>query len=242
MSEDQAKYEVEVKQTTPATLLNLAINQGADLDRLEKLMMLQDKWEENQARKAYYEAVAEFKKNPPQVHKDMENSQFSKANKKSMYVSLGNLVTTVNPALGAHGLSASWDISQNEKAIKITCKLAHRQGYSETVTMESAPDSSGAKNPIQQIKSTITYLRAITFEAVTGLAATGEANQDDDGNGTMEYITDQQLSTITDMINDKGVDRPKFLAYIKAEATEKILAKDFGKAMAALKVAKGGAK
>ena len=48
--------------------------------------------------------------------------------------------------------------------------------------MSGPPDDSGKKNPLQQIKSTITYLEIATFEAVTGIAASDAG--DDDGNGT----------------------------------------------------------
>jgi len=173
-------------QSSPNAVVIMAMQKNYTPELIEKMMALQERNDANEARKAYYQAVADFKMNPPKILKDKENSQFSRADKKSMYVSLGNLVQTVNPALGQHGLSASWEINQAEKMVKVSCKLSHRLGHSETVTMEAPPDVSGgnAKNPIQQIKSTITYLRAATFEAVTGLAATDDANTDDDGNGS----------------------------------------------------------
>jgi len=196
--EPQTPYELKVTDkrfqeealvpvsASPNAVVIMAMQRGYTPELIEKMMALQERNDANEARKAYYQAVADFKMNPPKIFKDKENSQFSRADKKSMYVSLGNLVQTVNPALGQHGLSASWEINQAEKLVKVSCKLSHRLGHSETVTMEAPPDVSGgnAKNPIQQIKSTITYLRAATFEAVTGLAATDDANTDDDGNGS----------------------------------------------------------
>ena len=198
MTEPQTPYEMKVidkrfqeealvpVSASPNAVVIMAMQKGYTPELIEKMMALQERNDANEARKAYYQAVADFKMNPPKILKDKENSQFSRADKKSMYVSLGNLVQTVNPALGQHGLSASWEINQAEKLVKVSCKLSHRLGHSETVTMEAPPDVSGgnAKNPIQQIKSTITYLRAATFEAVTGLAATDDANTDDDGNGS----------------------------------------------------------
>uniref|UniRef100_A0A6M3JH77 Putative Erf family protein n=1 Tax=viral metagenome TaxID=1070528 RepID=A0A6M3JH77_9ZZZZ len=256
MTEDIEKYEARHPDTkevavspgpnaanSPAAVMIMALNKGVDIERLEKLLQIQQAWETNEARKAYYEAVAAFKENPPEILKDKENFQFSKGDKKAMYASLGSLVKAVNPALGKYGLSASWNIEQAEKLVKVSCKLSHRLGHSESVTMEAPPDISGgaAKNPIQQIKSTITYLRSLTFEAVTGLAATDEANLDDDGNSAsgVEYINEKQLSSIVDMINSKNIDETPFLKYMKVESAEQIQAKDFEKAMAALKKAKG---
>ena len=43
-----------IQSVQPAELLRIAINNGADLDRLEKLMDMQERWEANEARKAYH--------------------------------------------------------------------------------------------------------------------------------------------------------------------------------------------
>lgn len=172
--------------TTPSHLLAMAVEQGADLDKLEKLMALQDRWEAGEAKKAFNEAVAAFKKNPPRVSRDKENKQYG-----SRYSSLANLVNTVNAGLSEHGLSARWDISQ-EQQISVTCILSHVRGHSERVTLKGPPDTSGAKNSLQQVKSTLTYLKGATFEAVTGVAS-DEYNLDDDGNGATTSAPDQSV-------------------------------------------------
>ena len=252
MTENQSPFVVKDKRiqheenlpTAPvqSSIVMMAMQKGYDPALIEKMMELEEKRFREEARRAFYEAVADFKKNPPEVLKDKENSQFSRGDKKAMYSSLGNLVKAVNPALGSHGLSASWELAQTDKMIKVTCRLAHRMGHTEAVTLEGPPDDSGgnAKNAIQKIKSTITYLRAATFEAVTGIAATDEANLDDDGNGAVEYITSEQVKQLIDIIIEKSVDAPKFLGYMAVETVDTIPAKQFGKALTALKKAKGG--
>lgn len=230
--------ETAVVEASPNAVVMMAMQKGYSPELVEKMMDLQSKYEANEARKAFFQAVAEFKRNPPQVLKDKENAQFSKGSKKAMYVSLGNLVQTVNPALGEHGLSVSWDVSQTDKLVKVSCRLSHRFGHSESVTMEAPPDTSGgnAKNPIQQIKSTVTYLRAATFEAVTGIAATDDANIDDDGNGSGNgnYISDQQQADIRSLMQEVQADEAKFLTYLKVDSVEHIPAARFKMAVSAL--------
>lgn len=162
---------------TPTGMLQIAVEQGADLDKLEKLMELQERWEKNEAKKAFNIAVAEFKKNPPVIIKDKDNLQYG-----SKYASKDSLVNTGNTALSEFGLNARWDIEQDDKNnVTVTCVLTHELGHSESVAMTAPPDASGKKNPIQQIKSTKTYLEIATYESVTGLAASDHG--DDDGNG-----------------------------------------------------------
>jgi hypothetical protein len=159
------------------TLLN-AIQRYPDMDliKLEKLMELAERWRAAEAKRAYVRAFALFKKNMPDVVKDMLNKQYG-----SDYSSLANLVNTTSRVLGEYGLHANWRPDQSD-GIKLTCVITHEDGHSEEVWLKGPPDTSGQKNPLQQIKSTLTYLEGATFQAITGVVARS-ACADDDGNG-----------------------------------------------------------
>lgn len=162
---------------TPGELLRIAVSQGADMDKLERLIALQERWLAAEAKRAFDDAKTKFGAFAVQVAKDKDNSQY-----ESRYTSLGNLVNTVTPFLAKCDLNADWEIDQSS-GIKVTCILAHRLGHSKRVSLTVPPDTSGAKNTLQQIKSSITYAKVCTFESVCGLAST-DANVDDDGNGS----------------------------------------------------------
>lgn len=169
--------ESQVINMTPLDSVRLQMAECTDLARLEKLMELEKRWHDEQAERAYVAAFAAFKKNMPDVVKDMLNKQYG-----SDYSSLANLVNTTNKVLGEYGLNASWDPDQSGPMIKITCILTHVGGHKERVSISGPPDTSGQKNPLQQIKSTLTYLEGATFQAITGVVARS-ASTDDDGNG-----------------------------------------------------------
>lgn len=237
MSAQQAELIVREKpETTPAMLLNIAIEKGAELDKLEKLMELQMKWEANQARKAYTEAMAAFKANPPDIEKD---KTVAYGNTKYNHATLANVTDKINAALSQHGLSASWVTQQADKGITVVCRITHVLGHYEETSLTAPADTSGAKNAIQAIGSTISYLQRYTILALTGLAT---RDMDDDGKNAepTQYIDDKQQSTIIDMINSKEFDKErtdKFLKFIGCESIETIPAVDFQKAMAALRSA-----
>jgi hypothetical protein len=167
---------------TPADMVMYALQNGGSLEQVRELMQMRREWEADEARKAFNVAEAAFKAESIVVTKDKDNTQY-----KSKYTTLGNLVGTVTPFLSKHGLSADWDIDQTSEPGKITviCFLKHSQGHSKKVAFTVPPDTAGAKNPIQQIKSSITYAKSVTFESVCGMAST-DANLDDDGNGSSE--------------------------------------------------------
>ena len=208
----------ENQQTTPLSMIQFAISNGASIDQLERLWDMQLKYEANEAKKAYHFAMSEFKKERIVITKDKDNAQY-----KSKYTSIGNLVDSVTPFLGKHGLSHKWDISQEGDIIKATCISTHKDGHFESVSMSAPADKSGAKNAIQQIKSTITYLKGVTFESLFGLAST-DANCDDDGNGygNVATINEHQQSEIIDMMADKNVDSGQFLAWLSRNAKSNI--------------------
>lgn len=228
---------VAVTQTTPAHLLNIAIEKGADLDKLEKLMDLQMRWEQNNARKAYHEAMAQFKANPPEIGKNRHvKYQTAKGTTEYNHADLFNVTEKINSELSKYGLSASWTTAQGEKMISVTCKITHIQGHSESTTLSSSPDDSGGKNSIQAIGSAVTYLQRYTLLALCGLAT---REQDNDGQSQVEYISDKQKSTILDFINAKEIDETKFCEFMGVESVDKILESYYNKAIAALKSAKG---
>lgn len=211
-----AAPEAEQPTSDLLALIHMAVQRGSDLAMVEKLMDLKDRHEQTAARKSFIEAMSAFKAHAISVVKDKTNSQYS-----SKYVSLGNLVSTVTPFLSQHGLSVHWEIDQTA-AIKVTCIVRHVMGHSESVSMVCPPDKSGAKNPIQEIKSAITYGKACTFESICGLAST-DANLDDDGNGASgmdEQAAEDYLNAIKASSNDDELKRNFKEAYDKATAAK----------------------
>lgn len=168
-----------IQAATPAQLLAIAVNQGADLDRLERLMQLQERWEANEARKAYLSAIAEFKRKPPTILKEKQvNFQTSRGTTSYRHATLGNVTEPVIQGLAAVGISHRWNIDQTDSQITVSCILTHQLGHSESVTMKAGRDDSGGKNSIQQVASTVTYLQRYTLLSITGLAT---HDMDDDG-------------------------------------------------------------
>jgi len=163
--------------TNPMQMLAIAVQQGADLDRLQKLMDLQERWEANQARKAFVAAMAKFKSEPIQILKSKPVNIPGGA--KFSHATLADVVDGIVSSLSKYGLSHKWETLQDH-GITVTCVLTHEAGHSERTILSAPPDDSGKKNVIQQIASTVTYLERYTLMAACGLAA---KDMDDDGRG-----------------------------------------------------------
>jgi hypothetical protein len=166
----------------PMSILAAALERGIDTDQLSKLMDLQERYDKNEARKAYFEALAASAIDMPVVTKDRINLQYD-----SQYSSKENMINTIGPHLSKFGLSHRWQLDQSA-GIAVTCVLSHVAGHSESVTVKGPPDTSGKKNELQQIKSTITYLEIVSFEALTGTASQS-GSMNDDGNIGVPVLT-----------------------------------------------------
>jgi len=176
MPQMQTAVSTQAVGSTPSDLLIHAMNSGASIEQLEKLMDLKMRHEANEARKAYVQDMAQFKMNPPQIIKD---KLVAFSGTRYTHATLGAVTQAVAAGLAQHGFSHRWDTKQDAGQITVECIITHRLGHSESISMTARPDDSGKKNAIQQVASTITYLQRYTLMAATGVAAMDES--DDDG-------------------------------------------------------------
>jgi hypothetical protein len=166
----------------PARMIELAIEKGA-VDQLDKLLALQERWEANEARKAFVRAMAQFKSARPTIYKNKDvgyNSKKAEGGRVAYsHATLDNIDEVLGEHLSRAGLSYSWHTKNlDQHWIEVTCVLTHEMGHSEQTSLKAPVDATGNKNPIQQIGSTITYLERYTLLAATGTSVRG---MDDDG-------------------------------------------------------------
>lgn len=171
----------ELKKFNPNDLIRIAVDQNADLDKLEKLMDLQLRWEANEAKKAFTAAMAAFKAECPMLPRDGEVDFVNKKGQRVHYKhsTLGGISEVVTPILSKHGLSVTFDSMQSKDGITVTCEVTHTGGHVIRRSLTAPPDNSGSKNPMQAICSTATYLSRYTEVLALGLAT--EYVNDDDG-------------------------------------------------------------
>ena len=149
-----------------------------DVAKLTALLAVKKEFEADEARKAFVNAMAEFKANPPHI---VKNKHVAYIGTSYSHASHDEVTNKIVAGLAAVGISHRWDTKQNGHEITVTCTLTHRAGYSESNELTSRADDSGKKNPIQAIASAITYLQRYTLLSATGLSTAEMGAADDDG-------------------------------------------------------------
>jgi hypothetical protein len=219
---------------TPMDMLNRAVSSGASLEMVEKLMTLQERWEKNQARKAFDNAIAAAKAEIPNITKNREvDFTSAKGRTNYRYEDLGEIARVVSPILARHGLSYRYrTTSIPNEPVTVTCIVSHRDGHFEENTLCAGRDDSGNKNSIQAIGSTSTYLQRMTLKAALGLAV----SNDDDGKqaDAADAITLEQVEELVALADEVGADKEAFCRYFKVDGFAHITTKDFPRAVSAL--------
>ncbi len=167
--------ETTLTVSTPTNLIEQAIEKGLGVAELEKLVALQERWEERQARKAFFEAFTNFQCECPDLRKTKQ-VVFQQVSYK--YAPLADITRQIGQLLKTHSLSYRWEIQDTMQEIKVSCLITHTAGHTETTTMMANPDTSGAKNQIQARGSAIEYLKRYTLIGALGLST---ADTDLDG-------------------------------------------------------------
>ena len=186
--------------TTPAHLLELAVSNNLDVEKLEKLMQLQRSWEADQARKAFFEALNEFQANAPEIRKGKSVAFETKTGGKTeyKYAPLADVVRQIKDTCRECGLSYRWEIQDTKDEIKVTCLVTHTAGHTERTTMTASPDTSGSKNSIQARGSAIEYLKRYTLIGALGLST---SDTDIDGVG-IELTLDELHNVYMGLYNE----------------------------------------
>lgn len=202
MSEITVKQEngIVAESTNPMHLINLAIQNNLDIDKLERLMSLKERYDKEQAKRYFNEAFAKFQAEKPEISKTKD--VFVNGEKRYSFAPLPQIQKEIDPVLAKHGLMYNWEETQNENVIKVTCHLKHIGGHSESTSLSSLPDSTGSKNNIQSIGSGDSYLKRYTLMSITGVSS----DEDNDGNTTeptKEEIRLMQYEKLKSLYNEK---------------------------------------
>ena len=219
---------------SPDQLLSQAIDKDLDVEKLKQLMELQERWQAGIARKAFFDALAQFQIECPEIRKT-KDVVFNGA-KQYAYAPLPDVIRQIKEPLRKHGFSYRWEYADEGAIIRCTCLLTHSDGHTERTTMSANADASGSKNAIQARGSTIKYLERYSLTGALGITT---ADQDQDANIPQKSVDElhqeymallERLIPIDDKYRKSDPDNWKVernaVNYLKAiHEAEKILAK-----------------
>lgn len=148
-----------------------AMNPDVDIDKMERLLQMQERILDRQAMMAYSAAMAAMQTELPSIEERGQGNN-------GKYATLEDIVDTVRPILQRHGFAVSFRIQTQERGLEVTGILMHQAGHREETSMLLPADVSGNKNAVQAFGSSTSYGKRYVLCALLNITTRG---QDDNG-------------------------------------------------------------
>ena len=153
-----------VTVSNPVELLKLAVEQNLDVDKLEKLMELQERWDKRNAKKAFDTAMSEFQSECPTIKKTKNGGQTKGGKVAYKYAPLESIVEQVKDLIKAHGFSYGIQTVMTEKTVKVFCTVKHIAGHSEISDVElPLTTRTEIMSAPQVVAATVTFGKRYAF-------------------------------------------------------------------------------
>ena len=157
----------------------LAKDPAVDVDKLERLIAMQERIMRHNAKAAFDAAFSQMQADMPEISE--KGQILVKGVLRSTYARLEDIHEAIKPVLKAHGFAirhrTEWP-EDRKGIIRIVGILSHEQGHGEESTFEAPMDRSDFRTDIQSMGSTVSYGRRYTTLDLLNIAT---RNEDNDG-------------------------------------------------------------
>ena len=205
-----------------------AHSKDVDVEKMERLLAMQERILARDAVMQFNTAMAEMQSELPVITekgKIMVNNQV-----RSTYATFEDINDAVKPILQKHGFAMTFRTEVKDNQIAVTGVLMHRAGHREETSLPLPSDTSGSKNTVQAIGSSVSYGKRYVMSALLNITTRGE---DDDGGGAgTQYISDSQAADLNALLEEVGADKGAFCRYFKIESVEKLPVNAYKQAIA----------
>jgi hypothetical protein len=192
---------------SPASVISaigrMAADPNLDADKMIRLFELQERLMAKQAEIQFAEAMARLQPKLPVVRK---NGMIAFKEQKTPFARYEDIDEAIRPLLNAEGFSISFDSKRVEGGTEYSCEVSHSAGHSKTKSLILPADTSGSKNSIQAIGSTVSYAKRYLVGMHFNIITKG---QDDDANtasliGTTEIHQIEELFAACEMLTPES--------------------------------------
>lgn len=226
--------DLQTSDQSAGDVVRFALERGVDPAVLEKLVALQERVSDRNARAAFIEALSAFQAKCPPILKTRENTQFSVTRsgvkRSALYAPLEEIQRVARPVAAEFGLVWTWDTKVDETLMHVTCRVLHELGHSESATVSLPFASNAGSSPQQKYGSTQTYGMRYSLVAALGITT---ADEDIDGaaQSDPERISEFQANELEEKIRATRSDRVRFLAFWEVDDVAKLPASKFNQAV-----------
>jgi hypothetical protein len=211
-----------------------AADPKTDVDKLERLLAMQERVLDREAEQAFNAALREAQNEIEPIVKNRKNDST-----KSTYADLERVSDAIDPVFRKHGFSSSFGTADCplEGHYRVTCRLSHTAGHHRDYQADVPADTMGMKGT-QNKTATHGFGSALSYgRRYLKLLIADVATTDDDGRAATYGgpINAEQLKVLNGLADAVGADKEKLCAYLKVNALPELPALSYDDAVHLLK-------
>lgn len=161
-----------------------AMNPAANVDNMERLLAMQERVLDRQAKLSFIAAYRAMRPHLPTITRRgrivVRDKETRQVKQSTGYARYDDIQDVVDPILTRFGFVITCEAGISERGKQeVTGILAHEDGHEKRATFELPPDMTGSKNALQAIGSSMSYAQRYARVLLLDLKVRG---MDDDGN------------------------------------------------------------
>lgn len=229
--------------STVGDLVRVALEMRTPVAELREIVALGAQIEARDARKAFFAAMAAFKKEcPPIPRSSSKEKDVTGSGQQASYTwaKQDEIDRTISPCLTANGLSYSFDTDSDATHMTCVCTVRHDAGHEQSARVRVPLESKAGMSPVQKVGSAMQHATRYALILALGLSTTDETPDSDEANP--EKVSEDQATHLADMLRDSAVVPSRFLKYMgleEGQTVADIRAVDYDAAVTALSKKKG---
>ncbi len=230
------KQELQTVPDVPTSMLEViqrvALDPNVDVEKMERLMALQERILDRNAKAAFDDALAKMQPMLPVIQ---ERGAVTNRDGvvQSTYATWKDVNAAIKPVLKKHRFSLRFRTGVEGTMLLVTGILSHA-GHSEETTLAMPADTSGNKNAVQAVMSTTSYGKRGTTMLLLNLSTTLEEDDDAATACKEELIDPDQKDVLIRQMQEVGADTARFLNAMEIDSLDALPSSRYAEALAAI--------
>ena len=193
--------QLTVQNQFMTVIERVATDPSADMGKLEKMLDMQERVIERESQQAFAADMAAMQSEMPRVFKMAQGHNIT-------YARLEDINDSIRPVLQKHGFCVTFKTEQTDlKSVSITAICSHKLGAKQETTLVLPLDTSGSKNAVQAVGSTVSYGKRYAMCALLNISTGDDTNGFNLGKSAEEVsgkspVSQEDLTRLFEYLSD----------------------------------------